>query len=114
MKSYNDVDKSVLKTIKNPSKWKYTNIHNVPEITFLGSEEKPDFAELSITIVYRNDLIELKSLKEYFFQWRDVHVSNERFICVVYEHIMSVYNPSLLELKIITKPRGGISTTIML
>jgi 7-cyano-7-deazaguanine reductase len=39
-------------------------------------------------------------------------VSYERFIDVVYEHFMGVYEPARLRLTLETRPRGGISSRL--
>jgi 7-cyano-7-deazaguanine reductase len=54
-------------------------------------------------------VIELKSLKEYLYQWRDTAVSYERFLDVVHGHLMRVYESLRLRLVFETRPRGGIS-----
>jgi 7-cyano-7-deazaguanine reductase len=57
-------------------------------------------------------LLELKSFKEYLFQWRDIVVSYERFLDIVFEHLMQVYAPRRLRLVLETQPRGGISSKL--
>ncbi len=86
--------------------------HKAPEVTFLGVHDQPDFATLFITMYPQKAVIELKSLKEYLYQWRDVVVSYERFLDVVYEHLMSVFEPVRLRLTLETRPRGGISSKL--
>jgi 7-cyano-7-deazaguanine reductase len=86
--------------------------HKAPEVTFLGVNDQPDFATLFITMYPQDSAIELRSLKEYLYQWRNVVVSYERFIDVVYEHFMGVYEPVRLRLTLETRPRGGISSRL--
>ena len=86
--------------------------HKVPEVTFLGVMDQPDFAELLITMYPKERQIELRSLKEYIYAWRNVVVSYERFVDTVFEHLMSVYEPVRLRLVLLTRPRGGISSKI--
>jgi 7-cyano-7-deazaguanine reductase len=86
--------------------------HKAPEVTFLGVNDQPDFATLFITMYPQDSVIELRSLKEYLYQWRNVVVSYERFIDVVYEHFMGVYEPARLRLTLETRPRGGISSRL--
>jgi 7-cyano-7-deazaguanine reductase len=83
------------------------------EITFLGVPGQPDFARLEMTIYPSGRVPELKSLKEYFFAWRDVVVSYERFIDVVFEHMMRRFEPARLRLVLTTKLRGGISSRLV-
>jgi 7-cyano-7-deazaguanine reductase len=57
-------------------------------------------------------VIELKSLKQYVFQLRNIVVSYERLINVMYEHLKSTYEPHRLRLVMICNPRGGISSKL--
>ena len=65
-------------------------------MTFLGVPNQPDYGQVDILIYPRDGVPELKSLKEYFFGWRDVVVSYERFLDVVYTDLMAVYGPRRL------------------
>ena len=47
---YNAIDSTLLKTIPNPSKESYEIKIKVPEFTFLGVNNQPDFGVLYITI----------------------------------------------------------------
>ena len=64
-------DTSGLKSIKNPSRGAYEIKIKSPEITFLGAYGQPDCASAYITFYPAEKVIELKSLKEYFFQFRN-------------------------------------------
>ena len=86
--------------------------HRAPEITFLGVKDQPDFATLYLTMYPDQKLIELKSLKEYLYSWRNVTVSYERFIDVVFDHLMEAYEPVRLRLVLTTSARGGISSKL--
>lgn len=65
-----------------------------------------------MTLYPAESVIEPRSLKAYLYQWRDVSVSYERFLDVVYDHIMRVYEPVRLRLVFETRPRGGISSRL--
>ena len=88
---YDAIDSSILKSIPNPSKEPYEIKVKVPEFTFLGVNEQPDFGVLYITMYPTKKIIELKSLKQYAYQLRNIVVSYERLINVVYDHLMEVY-----------------------
>jgi 7-cyano-7-deazaguanine reductase len=104
--------KEFLKTIKNPTSEAYEIKIKNPEITFEGDAGKPDFAIAYITFYPNKKVIELKSLKEYFYQFRSEWFSYERLINVVYEDLMTVYEPSRLRLVMEFNPRGGISSKL--
>ena len=66
-KLYQEIDQSILKAIPNPSKEAYEIKIKIPEFTFLGVKEQPDFATVFITMYPSDKIIELKSLKLYSF-----------------------------------------------
>ena len=105
-------NRGMLKSIPNPSKDAYEIKMKVPELTFEGVKGQPDFAHLFITFYPCDKVIELKSLKEYFFAFRNQIYSYERIINVIYDDLMSVYEPERLRLVIVCNPRGGISSKL--
>lgn len=105
-------NRHILKSIPNPSREAYEIKMKVPELTFEGVRGQPDFAELFITIYPDGKVIELKSLKEYFFAFRSQIFSYERIINVIYDDMMSVYDPVRLRLVMVCNPRGGISSKL--
>lgn len=111
-KLYQDIDKTILKAIPNPSKEAYEIKIKIPEFTFLGVKEQPDFATVYLTMYPSDKIIELKSLKLYSFHLRDIVVSYERLINIMYDHLMEAYEPERLRLSMICNPRGGISAKL--
>lgn len=111
-KLYDKIDKSILKAIPNPSKEAYEIKIKIPEFTFLGVKEQPDFATVYLTMYPKNKIIELKSLKLYSFHLRDIVVSYERLINIFYDHLMETYDPTRLRIAMICNPRGGISAKL--
>ena len=107
-----DVNRHVLKSIPNPSKDAYEIKMKIPELTFEGVRNQPDFGQLYITFYPSDKVIELKSLKEYFFAFRSQIYSYERIINVIYDDMMNVYNPARLRLVLVCNPRGGISSKL--
>lgn len=105
---------SILKGLKNPSAKTYKIVIKNPEVTFLGANDQPDFARVKIIFFPGEKIIELKSLKLYFFAFRNRLLSYERFINVLYEDLYDVYSP--VRLKVIAKfrPRGGIESTLII
>lgn len=112
VKLYKEIDKTILEAIPNPSKEAYEIKIKIPEFTFLGVKEQPDFATVYITMYPGKKIIELKSLKHYAFHLRDITVSYERLINIMYDHLIEVYEPERLRLSMICNPRGGISAKL--
>ncbi len=110
--TYKDIDKTLLKSIPNPSKEAYEIKIKIPEFTFLGVQNQPDFADVFLTFYPKKKIIELKSLKLYVQHLRDIVVSYERLINVFYDHLMDVYEPERVRLTMICNPRGGISSKL--
>jgi 7-cyano-7-deazaguanine reductase len=110
--TYKDIDKTILKSIPNPSKEAYEIKIKIPEFTFLGVQNQPDFADVFITFYPKKKIIELKSLKLYVQHLRDIVVSYERLINVFYDHLIDVYEPERVRLTMICNPRGGISSKL--
>jgi len=111
-KLYKEIDKSILVTLPNPTKEAYEVKIKIPEFTFLGVNEQPDFAVIYITFYAKNKIIELKSLKHYSYHLRDIVVSYERLINIFYDQLMEVYDPERLRITMICNPRGGISSKL--
>ena len=112
-KLYSDIDSSMLKSIPNPEKVKPYEVKiKQPEVTFLGVYNQPDFATLYVLMYPNGRIVELKSLKIYLQQYRDVVISYERLINQLYDHMMEVYIPERLRLVLDCNPRGGISSRL--
>lgn len=112
IKIYKDIDRSILQSIPNPSQQAYEIKTKIPEFTFLGVQEQPDFATIYLTFYPGKKIIELKSLKHYVFQLRNIVVSYERLINIIYEDLWAVYEPQRLRVVMICNPRGGISSKL--
>ena len=112
-KLYSNIDSSMLKSIPNPEKVKPYEVKiKQPEVTFLGVYEQPDFATLYILMYPNGKVVELKSLKLYLQQYRNVIISYERLINQVYNHMIEVYKPQRLRMVLDCNPRGGISSRL--
>ena len=112
-KLYDDIDSSMLKSIPNPEKVKPYEVKiKQPEVTFLGVYEQPDFATLYILMYPNGRIVELKSLKLYLQEYRDVVISYERLLNQVYDHMKEVYTPKRLRLVLDCNSRGGMSSRL--
>lgn len=105
-------DRSILKAIPNPSGKGYEVKIKNPEITFLGVSNQPDYATLHCTFYPGKSVIELRSLKLYLQQFRNMIVSYERLINIIYDDLMATYKPLRLRIVMTLMPRGGISSRL--
>ena len=111
-KTFKSVDISLLRSLPNPSQKAYEIKLKQPELTFLGVYEQPDFASLYLLFYPDKKIIELKSFKLYLQQYRNLIISYERLINVLYDDIKKVYGPKRLRIILDCNPRGGISSRL--
>ena len=109
VKIWSAVDGSILKSLPNAAKG-YEQRITIPEFTFLGVKNQPDFGNITIWFYGKDRTIELKSLKEYLFQYRDTVISYERALDVMYKDLVKAYDPDRIRIEIEFRPRGGISS----
>ncbi len=109
MKLWKNIDIAILDSLPNTAVG-YEQRIRIPEFTFLGKHNQPDFGSITLWFYGQNKTIELKSLKNYIFQYRDTVISYERCIDVLYKHLMQTYQPVRLRVQIDFQPRGGISS----
>ncbi len=104
--------KELLARIPNPQGAAYEQKIYIPELTFVGTANQPDFGEALLTFYPRDWTIELKSLKRYKDAFREAIASYERLANVMFEDILAVYEPVRLRLMMKLRPRGGISSCL--
>ncbi|MET1253553.1 preQ(1) synthase [Aliikangiella maris] len=112
LRTYQNITSDLLVALPNPSNQAYEINIKIPEFTFLGVQEQPDFATIYLVFHPHEKIIELKSLKHYVYQLRDIVVSYERLINIFYDHLMAVYQPERLRILMDCNPRGGISSRL--
>lgn len=104
--------KHLLERIPDPSHGGYEQKIHIPEFTFLGVANQPDFGEIFLTFYPSEWTIELKSLKTYKDAFRDSMASYERLANVIFQDLLEIYEPKRLRLVMRLRPRGGISSVI--
>jgi len=109
MKLWKNIDIAILDSLPNTAVG-YEQRITIPEFTFLGKHDQPDFGSIKLWFYGQDKTIELKSLKNYLFQYRDTVISYERCVDVLYKHLMQTYQPVRLRVQIDFRPRGGISS----
>jgi 7-cyano-7-deazaguanine reductase len=72
----------------------------------------PDFGSIIITYVPNEKIVELKSLKYYLLQYRNVGIFYEHVVNRVLDDLMIVLNPKRMEVLGKFTSRGGIETSV--
>ena len=72
----------------------------------------PDFGHLTIRYMPRERCLELKSLKEYLFCYRELGIFQENIVNRVLDDMVKACDPVWAEIKGDFRPRGGISTVV--
>jgi len=72
----------------------------------------PDFGHVIIRYMPRKTCLELKSLKEYLFCYRNLGIFQENAVNRILEDVVRACNPVWAAVKGDFRPRGGISTLI--
>jgi len=84
-----------------------------PELTSVCPKTGlPDFGLLTIRYMPRERCLELKSLKEYLFCYRNLGIFQENIVNQVLEDVVKASEPVWAEVKGVFRPRGGIGTTV--
>ena len=84
-----------------------------PEFTSVCPKTSlPDFGVITIRYMPRERCLELKSLKEYLFCYRNLGIFQENIVNQVLNDIVKAADPVWCEIKGDFRPRGGISTTV--
>ena len=110
--TFRERDSKILKSMPNPG-GAIEMMIDIPELTFLGDKEQPDFGALRIWFYPLSAVIELKSLKHYIYQYRNLLVSYERLVNCIFDDLLSSYGPARLRLEFTFRPRGGIASSII-
>ncbi|RKY63414.1 MAG: NADPH-dependent 7-cyano-7-deazaguanine reductase QueF, partial [Candidatus Latescibacterota bacterium] len=106
--------RSVLRTIPNEFEGRdYTVEIFTEELTSLCPfRGLPDFYGLRIVYVPDASLVELKSLKFYLQGFRDVGITHESLLNVIFEDLLELLKPKYLKAELYVNIRGGIRTTV--
>ncbi len=84
-----------------------------PELTSVCPKTGlPDFGRLTIRYMPRKRCLELKSLKEYLFSYRNLGIFQENIVNQVLEDVVKACDPVWAVVKGEFRPRGGIGTTV--
>tara|TARA_Y100000590_G_C15742319_1_gene1020716 strand:- start:1718 stop:2062 length:345 start_codon:yes stop_codon:yes gene_type:complete len=108
------MNNNILETFENPKiDREYTINFEIPEFTCLCPlSGQPDFATLNIEYIPDMLCIELKSLKLYFFTYRDKPGFHEDITNKILDDLVKLINPKYMNITAEFNVRGGIYTTV--
>ena len=83
---------------------------NCPEFTSLcPTTSQPDFAEIRISYIPDQKMVESKSLKLYLFSFRNHGAFHEDCVNTIMKDLIQLMDPKYIEVTGFFLPRGGIS-----
>ncbi len=105
----------LLNTFRNPSaNREYTIRIRIPEFTCLCPKTgQPDFGTLLLEYVPDQNCIELKSLKQYIWSFRNVGTFHEAVANQILTDLVRCAEPRFMRLTARFNVRGGIYTTVI-
>ncbi|MBK1641171.1 NADPH-dependent 7-cyano-7-deazaguanine reductase QueF [Chromatium okenii] len=104
-----------LDTFPNPQQERdYTIRMRIPEFTCLCPKTgQPDFAELHLDYVPAQLCVELKSLKNYIWSYRNEGAFHEAVTNQILNDLVAAIAPRFMRLTAVFNVRGGIFTTVI-
>jgi 7-cyano-7-deazaguanine reductase len=104
-----------LETFPNPAPERDYRIHmEIPEFTCVcPMTGQPDFATLTLDYVADKRCVELKSLKQYIWSFRDEGAFHEAVTNRILGDLVRATQPRHMRLEAKFNVRGGITTTII-
>lgn len=103
-----------LETFANPEPGRDYNIHiDCPEFTCLCPRTgQPDFAVITIDYTPDERCVELKSLKQYIWSFRDEGHFHEKVTNMIADDLIRAIDPRKLKVEAEFNVRGGIYTSV--
>lgn len=103
-----------LETFPNPNPERDYHIRiDSPEFTCLCPKTgQPDFAEIKLDYVPNELCVELKSLKLYYWSFRDEGHFHEQVTNMIAGDLIELLDPRYLKVEAIFNVRGGVYTTV--
>ena len=105
---------SALETLPNPRPGRdYTITHTCPEFTSVCPKTgQPDFATIRISYVPDRLCVELKSLKLYFFSYRQRGIFYESVVNEILDDLLAALRPRRMTVEGEFHVRGGIGSVV--
>ena len=108
------IEESKIICFENPNKKRIYEVSiELPEFTckcpFSGY---PDFAKLNICYQPKMKVYELKSLKLYINNFRDMKISHEEVVNIIMDDLVNAGSPHWIHLNAKFNPRGNVSMNL--
>ncbi|EAU54489.1 preQ(1) synthase [Mariprofundus ferrooxydans] len=103
-----------LETFENPNPERDYHIRiDSPEFTCLCPKTgQPDFAEIKLDYVPDQLCVELKSLKLYYWSFRDEGHFHEQVTNMIANDLIALLDPRQIKVTAVFNVRGGVYTTV--
>jgi len=103
-----------LETFENPNPERDYHIRiDSPEFTCLCPKTgQPDFAEIKLDYVPDQQCVELKSLKLYYWSFRDEGHFHEQVTNMIANDLIALLDPRRIKVTAVFNVRGGVYTTV--
>ena len=86
---------------------------NIPEFTCICPKTSlPDFAVIKVSYKPAKVCLELKSLKLYLVEYRQVGIFHEHLVNKLLDDLVKACHPRWMRVEVVMNPRGGIGTTV--
>ena len=72
----------------------------------------PDFAVIKVSYKPAKVCLELKSLKMYLIEYRNVGIFHEHLVNRLLDDCVKACKPRWMKIEVVMNPRGGIATTV--
>ncbi|MCW5936864.1 MAG: preQ(1) synthase [Fimbriimonadaceae bacterium] len=104
----------ILETFPNPNPGRdYTILHVCPEFTSVCPKTgQPDFATIELEYVPDQVCLELKSLKLYYYSFRDQGIYYEGVVNRILDELVAACKPRRMKVTGRFNVRGGISSVV--
>ena len=109
------ISADVLETVpyENKAKNTWVEIHN-PEFTSLCPRTGlPDYGSIHIRYLPHERIVELKSLKYYFLQFRNSGIFYENLTQLILKHLVETLQPREMTVEAEFSARGGLTSKVL-
>ena len=109
------ISAEVLEAVPFENKAKNTWVEIVnPEFTSLCPKTGlPDYGTIRINYLPEKAIVELKSLKYYFLQYRNAGIFYENLCQLILGHLVAKLEPQEMTIEAEFTPRGGLTTKVV-